>query len=327
MSLVAPTLEVAKPPQASPETRAIADGYRALVRRRRTYSVLSATILLVALFFSLRFANETNAAGFFERLPHLFDFVSWLVPDQWSRVWRALLDLPTPYDNGTQATDFEAGRHYLTETLYIPEYVWKMLETINIAILSTLVGGALGFVLSFFAASNLMGAASVRWVTRRFLEVLRAFPEIVIAGFFAAVLSLGPIPAIFAVAIHTVGALGKLFYEVAENIDMKADEGLRATGASWVQRMRYGVVPHVLPNFLSYALLRLEINVRASTIIGAVGGGGIGEVLRLSISRGWGAQTLAIIALLFLTIVAVDQISAHFRRKLVGAHSFTLGGG
>ena len=117
------------------------------------------------------------------------------------------------------------------------------------------------------------------------MEILRAFPEVVIAGFFLAILSLGPIPAIIAVVIHTVGALGKMFFEVVENADMKPDEGLRAVGANWVERVWFGIVPQVLPNFMSYFLLRLEINVRASTIIGAVGGGGIGEPLRLSISQ------------------------------------------
>jgi hypothetical protein len=100
-----------------------------------------------------------------------------------------------------------------------------------------------------------------------------------------------------------------MFFEVVENADMKPDEGLRAAGGNWVERVRFGMVPQVLPNFLSYTLLRLEINVRASTIIGAVGGGGIGEALRLSISRGHEAKTIAIILLLLTTVIAVDQFS------------------
>jgi phosphonate transport system permease protein len=156
------------------------------------------------------------------------------------------------------------------------------------------------------------------------MELLRAFPEIVIAGLFSAILSIGPIAAIIAVGLHTIGALGKLFYEVVENIDMKPDEGMRAVGASWSERVRFAALPQVLPNFMSYALLRLEINVRASTIIGAVGGGGIGEELKLAISRGFGAKTLALVLLLFLTIIAVDQFSAWLRRRLVGEHAFLL---
>ena len=164
----------------------------------------------------------------------------------------------------------------------------------------------------------------VRMVVRRFMEILRAFPEVVLAGFFLAILSLGPIPAIIAVSIHTVGALGKLFYEVIENADMKPDEGLKAVGGNWLERVCFGMVPQVLPNFMSYVLLRLEINVRASTIIGAVGGGGIGELLRLSIGQNHAAKTLAIIILLFITIVSVDQLSAWLRKKLVGSQSFQM---
>ena len=93
------------------------------------------------------------------------------------------------------------------------------------------------------------------------------------------------------------------------------------------ERVRFGIVPQVAPNFASYALLRFEINVRASTIIGAVGGGGIGEALRLSISRGHEAKTLAIITLLFVTIVLIDQFSAWLRGRLVGAQAFAFGKG
>ena len=103
---------------------------------------------------------------------------------------------------------------------------------------------------------------------------------------------------------------------------MKPDEGLRAVGGNWIERVRFAMLPQVLPNFASYFLLRLEINVRASTIIGAVGGGGIGELLRLSISQNHGAKTIAIVILLFGTIVAVDQFSAWLRRGLVGRDAF-----
>jgi phosphonate transport system permease protein len=113
-----------------------------------------------------------------------------------------------------------------------------------------------------------------------------------------------------------------MFYEVVENADMKPDEGLRASGANWIERVWFAIVPQVMPNFVSYALLRLEINVRASTIIGAVGGGGIGELLRLSISQSHAAKTVAIVLLLFVTIITVDQFSAWLRRKLAGDQSF-----
>ena len=237
-------------------------------------------------------------------------------------VIRALFDLPSPYENGSFKYNYPEGRLYLTDSFYIPEYFHKMLETINIAVLSTLIGLGFGFVLSFVAAKNTMSNAWIRGPVRRLMEVLRAFPEVVIAGFFLAVLSLGAVPAIIAVSVHTIGALGKMFFEVVENADMKPQEGLRAAGANWVERVWFGFVPQVMPNFMSYFLLRLEINVRASTIIGAVGGGGIGELLRLSIGQGHEAKTLAIVFLLFMTIFGVDQFSAWLRRRLVGEQAF-----
>jgi len=301
--------------------------WRELASRRRLYTFGGLALMLVAMAASLWFANESNAGKFWDRLPHFFDFVDQMLPRDGWEVWRALFDLPSPYDDGSLKFNYPEGRVYLSQSLYMPEYVYKMLETINIALVSTLIGFALGFVLCFLAASNLVTRRWLRFFVRRFMEVLRAFPEIVIAGFFLAILSIGAVPAIIAVAIHTVGALGKMFFEVVENADMKPDEGLRAVGASWLERVWFGIVPQVLPNFLSYALLRLEINVRASTIIGAVGGGGIGEELRLSISRTHEAKTLAIILLLLLTIIAVDQLSAYLRKRLVGDQAFAFGRG
>ncbi|MGV1831301.1 phosphonate ABC transporter, permease protein PhnE [Agrobacterium vitis] len=306
----------------SEQGRVIESHWNALAKTRRLYTVAGLAVLFLALAGSLWFANDTNSGKFFDRLPHLFDFVETLIPRDGNEIWRAMFDLPSPYDDGSLKYNYPEGRFYLTQTLYIPEYFYKMIETLNIALVSTLLGGMLGFCFSFMAARNMMPNRFIRWPVRRFMELLRAFPEVVLAGFFLAILSIGPIPAMIAVSVHTVGALGKLFFEVVENADMKPDEGLRAVGGNWLERLWFGMVPQVMPNFISYALLRMEINVRASTIIGAVGGGGIGEPLRLSISQGHAAKTVAIVILLLTTVIAVDQFSAWLRRKLVGEQAF-----
>ena len=314
-------------PLLSEAGQAVERHWRELAGRRRLYTIGGIVFMVLAMSGSLWFANESNAGKFFDRLPYLFDFVGQMMPRDGWEIWRALFDLPSPYDDGSLKYNYPDGRIYLTETFYLPEYFYKMLETINIALVSTLIGFGFGFVLCFLAASNLTTRRWLRFFVRRFMELLRAFPEIVIAGFFLAVLTIGAVPAIIAVSIHTVGALGKMFFEVVENADMKAEEGLRAAGANWTERVWFAIVPQVMPNFLSYALLRFEINVRASTIIGAVGGGGIGEALRLSISRTHEAKTLAIILLLFCTIVAVDQLSAWLRGRIVGRQAFEFGRG
>lgn len=310
----------------APETQAVHRHYKSLIRQRRTYSFFTAAMVLVVLIGAFWFANETNSGKFLERLPYLFDFAKSFTPDDPTEIGRAMFDLPSPYADGSQKYDYEDGRVYLFGSdFYLPEYFFQMIVTLNVALISTILGGTLAFAICFFAASNLVGAGPVRFLVRRIMEVLRAFPEIVLAGLLAAVLSLGPIAAIFAVSVHTIGALGKLFYEVVENADMKPDEGLRAAGANWIERVRFAIIPQVLPNFVSYALLRAEINVRASTIIGAVGGGGIGEVFRLSIGRDHAAKTYAIVILLLITVIAVDQFSAFLRRRLVGAQAFAFG--
>lgn len=308
----------------SPAGETLLRHYRGQVFNRRLYSALIVLGVLATLGAAMAYANAANSGKFFERLPFMFDFIKNFVPRDPLEIFRAMFDLESPYFDGSAKYNYTANRIWLTDTFYIPYFLYQLMVTVNIAIVSTLIGGALGFCLCFFAATNLVGAGVVRWVARRIMEVLRAFPEIVIAGLLTAILSIGPIAAIAAVSLHTIGALGKLFFEVVENADMKPDEGLKSVGASWLERVRYAIVPQVMPNFVSYGLLRLEINVRASTIIGAVGGGGIGEVFRLSIGRDYAAQTYAIIILLLVTIIAIDQFSGWLRRRLVGDQSFNF---
>jgi phosphonate transport system permease protein len=315
------TLSVTAPSGAPHQT---ADAWRRQTSLRRLYTVLGVGLLLAAMLSSMWFADEANAGHFWDRLPHILDFLSWLIPKDWNDVWRALFDIASPHDTGTQEFNFPLGRVYIWGGFYIPEYFELMLTTVNVALVSTFIGFIFAVPFSFIAARNLTPHPALRLVVKRFMELLRAFPEIVIAGLFAAIVSTGPIAAIIAIGLHSIGALGKLFYEINENIDMRAEEGLKAVGANWFERVRFADLPQVLPNFMSYTLLRVEINVRASTIIGAVGGGGIGEELKLSISRGFGAKTVALVLLLFVTIVAVDQFSAWLRRRLVGEHAFLL---
>ena len=143
--------------------------------------------------------------------------------------------------------------------------------------------------------------------------------EIVIALLQIYILGGGPVPAMIAIALHTAGALGKMFSEVAENADPKPVEGLTSVGATWTQKMWLGVLPQVAPDWLSYVLQRFEVNVRASAILGFVGSGGIGYDLKIAMQWGGGKydQVVAIFLMLFLTIVLVDQLSSRYRQQLV----------
>ena len=190
-------------------------------------------------------------------------------------------------------------------------------QTILIAYVGTLLGAVGGFLLCFVAAGNLGRAGWLRFVTRRYLEFCRTVPEIVFALIFVIAFGLGPLPGVLAIAIHTTGAMGKLFSEVVENIDMKPVDGLVATGAGWWQVIRFAIVPQVLSNFASYSLLRFEINVRGASIMGFVGAGGIGQDLIEAIRKFYFSDISAILLLIIVTVMLIDYGTERLRHALI----------
>jgi phosphonate transport system permease protein len=272
------------------------EAYLEMVRRKRMYGGILLVLFVALMASGWWLADERNAGGFWEGLPQVFDFPSEVLAEAWEK--RALL----------------------------PGLIWEhvpaLIETLNIAAVATLIGAIAAMAMSLLATRGLARWPRLIPVFRRTLDALRAIPEIVIALVLIYILGGGPVPAVIAIALHTGGALGKLFSEVAENADLKPVEGLASVGANWSQRMWLGVIPQVGPNWLSYALLRFEINVRASAILGFVGEGGIGHDLKLAMQWGQGRydEVIAIFLLLFATIVIIDQISDHYRHKLVKGH-------
>ena len=197
------------------------------------------------------------------------------------------------------------------------KWLWLLLDTLLIAYLGTILGFIAGAILCFFAASNMMPDGRVRWVAKRFLEFCRTVPDIVFALIFVIAFGLGPIPGVLALAIHSAGALGKLYTEIVENADLKPFEGVTAAGASWVQAIRFAIVPQVLSNFASYAMLRFEVNVRGASVMGFVGAGGIGQDLIEAIRKFYYADVSAIIVLLIATVVLIDLATERLRHSLV----------
>lgn len=166
----------------SDATHQAADAWRRQTSLRRLYTAMGVGLLLVALCASMWFADEANAGHFFERLPHILDFLSWLIPKDWNDVWRAMFDIASPHDNGTQEYNFPLGRAYVWGGFYVPEYFELMLTTLNVALVSTFIGFVFAVPFSFIAARNLTPHPVLRQVVKRLMELLRAFPEIVIAG-------------------------------------------------------------------------------------------------------------------------------------------------
>ena len=190
-------------------------------------------------------------------------------------------------------------------------------DTLLIAYIATLTGAIGGFVCAAPASRNLMRHAAVRFAVRRGLEFCRSVPDIVFALIFVAAFGLGALPGILAVAIHTSGALGKLFTEVVENIDMRPVEAVAATGGSWLAQLRFAVTPQVLSNLISYTLLRFEINVRSATVLGFVGAGGIGQDLIVAIRKFYYSDVSAMLLMIILTVIVIDMLSARLRHRLL----------
>ncbi len=205
------------------------------------------------------------------------------------------------------------------------EWFWRwkiwlnlLFETILIAFVATTLGVIGGFLLSFPAARNLTPNTWVLWITRRYLEIARTVPDLVWALIFVFCFGVGPLAGVLAIGLHACGALGKLYSEVNENIDMRPLEGVKAAGGTWFDQIRYGAVPQVLPNIVSYTLLRFEINVRSSSIIGYVGAGGLGQEFRTAMSFQEYTDLSALFLIVFVTVMVIDYGSEKLRHRIIG---------
>jgi phosphonate transport system permease protein len=191
-----------------------------------------------------------------------------------------------------------------------------MWDSIAMAWIGTLMAAIFAIPLSFLAAENLV-ARPIAWVTRQVFNILRAVPEVILALLFVPMFGLTPMAGVLAIGVGSIGSLGKLFYEIIENIQSGPIEAADAVGASRVQRLRWGVLPQVAPELSSFLLYRFEINIRASAVLGIVGAGGIGGVLADTVRfKEYGVAGLALIVVIVGTIT-VDTISGAIRRRIV----------
>lgn len=190
------------------------------------------------------------------------------------------------------------------------------LQTLSLAILGTLLGSVVSFVIAIFAASNL----SNKWVkllVRSFISIERSIPELFILLILIAAYGLGALSAVLALTIGCIGMLGKLFADAIEETPTSLIESLQAAGASKIQIIYYGILPDVFPKFLSYALFRLEINIRLSVMLGAVGAGGIGFELDYAFSMLQYNRALSSLIIILILVIVVEQFSAYTRKRLL----------
>lgn len=270
--------------------------YQSAVAAKRRRTLLIGAGLAVGIV-TAGYAGEVDLAKFTAGLPRFTSYI-----------WDIMPTLRWPTLGADLAEWFWGWRKWLG----------LLLDTLLIAYLGTLFGALGAFALSFLGSANLVRSRWLRISVRRFLEICRTVPEIVYALIFVFAFGLGPLPGVIAIAIHTMGALGKLFAEVVENIDMKPVEGATACGAGWLEAVRYAALPQVLPGFASYALLRFEINVRGASVLGFVGAGGIGKELMSSIRQFYYSDVSAILLIVIATVIVIDMLTEALRHRLIG---------
>lgn len=278
------------------------EAYQAARRVKRRQALLGGAILLACLIVSA-WVSEARPSTLWAGLPRIGEYFEKILPDlRWDVLFAN--------------TETEGS---IAFWLYrLPEWSWLIFETANMAALATLMGSAVALLLCFPAARNIAPSPLVYHLARRSLEAMRTVPEIVYALIFVWAFGVGPLAGILAIALHSAGANGKLFAEAIENADLKAWEGVQSTGGSWVHACRFAVLPQVLPNILSYLLLRFEVNIRSASVIGFVGAGGIGEELYKVISFNYYEEISAIVLLIILTVSCVDLVSERLRHAAIG---------
>ena len=194
-----------------------------------------------------------------------------------------------------------------------PIYLEEMLITVQIAVWGTALAIVCAIPLGALSASNIAPWWIYRPV-RRLMDAFRAINEMVFAMLFVVAVGLGPFAGVLALWIHTTGVLAKLFSEAVEAIDPRPVEGIRATGATRLQEVIYGVIPQVMPLWISYSLYRFESNVRSATVLGIVGAGGIGQILYESIRGFYYGETAALLIIIVVTVSLIDVLSQWLRR-------------
>lgn len=240
-------------------------------------------LIVAAAFVWSAWATEVSARRIVEGIPFMLDFMRRMVPPDLSVLGQAV-----------------AGA----------------IQTLEVAVVGTVAAAILALPLGFAAARN-ASPPSLFYAMRSALNVLRAVDTLVYALFFVAAVGLGPFPGVLAVVVYTATVLAKLYSEAIEGIDPGPVEAVRAAGASRLQVLRWGVVPQLAPQFLSFALYRFETNIRAAAILGFVGAGGIGFYIQTYLRMLNYPAASAVLLVLIALVMAVDFASSRLRARLV----------
>jgi phosphonate transport system permease protein len=288
---------------SSPVVERFEQTRRRALLRQRLEALVGVTLVSLLLFVSFQKSQFFGANLGGDPIARIAVFMGRMIPDLQAE---ALLR-----DADTQGS--------LAWWFYdLPRWLALAWQTFEMALLGTMLGALAGLAASVLCSRNLMPIPAVRFATRRLLEAIRTFPDLILALILVAAFGIGPLAGVLTLAISTTGSLGKLFAEVNEEVDPRPLEALRAAGASIARIARFGVVPQALPNYVSYALIRLEGNVAGAAALGIVGAGGIGLELQRAIHYVEFDTYLAILLLIVAMIFVIDLASEALRHRLIG---------
>jgi len=304
------------------------------VLERLHYALLGGAGLALGLLWHAggRFVGGTPGQSFAGALPQGGGVVPW---DLTLRGWFTLLFveltfftgwLVTEVDLATFFTNFDKAAGVVRGLLHpsgsvLFEGLILLVQTIYLAFMATAFAIPPAFVLAFAAARNLtresLAAKVVYTALRTLMNLTRAVEPLVWALVFISWVGIGPFAGVLALWVHSVASLVKLYSEQIESIDRGPMDAIKATGAGTLQVLRYGVVPQVIPPFLSFTIYRWDINVRMSTIIGFVGGGGIGYILKPRVDLGEWGEVGTLVLLIAVAVWVMDLVSARIRERIV----------
>ena len=291
--------------------------------RRGAFFYLAAALAFLVLIWSFQGA-KIRPAELFQGIPQIFITVGRMLPPDFSKVTDAdsyffpdslsssELLLPLPVDEN-QA---RAKRRWWDNT-FPQTIIGATLETVQMALAGTFLALLVAFPLGFLAARNTTPHRLVYNGVRLVLNFLRTIPDLALGLLFVAAVGLGAFAGTLALAIHTATVLGKLLSESVESIDEGIVEAIRATGASYTQILSFAVLPQILPDLISFTLYRLETNIRAASVLGLIGAGGIGYLMNTSFRTFQYQEAAAIVLVLIVLVMLVDYLSSRLRSLVV----------
>ncbi len=276
--------------------------YYQQIRLRQKRDSLGMSVLLLTLYFSAGHVAEFNPLTLWHALPDLANYLSDTLPT-------------------FHLTDLFAGSHVKGSLAWwgyrLPVQLPLILETLQMALASTVMAVVIAIPLAFLASRNAGTVWPLRLAIRTLVAFLRTLPDLAWAMMFVMALGIGPLAGALALMLHSSGSLTKLFYEAIESSQDRPVRGLMACGASALQRVRFALWPQMKPIFLSYALMCLEINFRSSTILGLVGAGGIGQELMTNIKLDRYDQVSMTLLLIIIVVSLLDSLSGRLRSRLL----------